>query len=71
MTGHRRPDRVDARIPVCDARGPRSSVTTALHVLEGNHLLYSERNLITIRDRKALELFAATPMVCRSWNTSA
>ena len=36
----------------------RSSVTTALHVLEGKHLVYSERNLITIRDRKALELFA-------------
>lgn len=36
----------------------RSSVTTALHLLEGKHLLYSERNLITIRDRKALELFA-------------
>lgn len=36
----------------------RSSVTTALHVLEGNHLIYSERNLITIRDRRALELFA-------------
>lgn len=36
----------------------RSSVTTALHVLEGKHLVYSERNLITIRDRRALELFA-------------
>jgi CRP-like cAMP-binding protein len=36
----------------------RSSVTTALHVLEGNQLIYSERNLITIRDRKALEVFA-------------
>jgi CRP-like cAMP-binding protein len=36
----------------------RSSVTTALHVLEGKHLVYSERNLITIRDRNALELFA-------------
>jgi len=36
----------------------RSSVTTALHVLEGNHLVYSERNLITIRDRSALEIFA-------------
>jgi len=36
----------------------RSSVTTALHVLEGKHLVYSERNLITIRDRQALELFA-------------
>ena len=36
----------------------RSSVTTALHVLEGKHLVYSERNLITVRDRPALELFA-------------
>jgi CRP-like cAMP-binding protein len=36
----------------------RSSVTTALHMLEGNHLIYSERSLITIRDRKALENFA-------------
>lgn len=36
----------------------RSSVTTALHVLEGKHLVYSERNLITVRDRMALELFA-------------
>lgn len=36
----------------------RSSVTTALHVLEGKHLVYSERNLITVRDRRALELFA-------------
>lgn len=36
----------------------RSSVTNALHMLEGNHLIYSERGLITIRDRKALEDFA-------------
>jgi CRP-like cAMP-binding protein len=36
----------------------RSSVTTALHVLEGLHLVYSERNLITVRDRPALERFA-------------
>jgi CRP-like cAMP-binding protein len=36
----------------------RSSVTNALHMLEGNHLIYSERNLITIRDRRALEDFA-------------
>jgi CRP-like cAMP-binding protein len=36
----------------------RSSVTNALHMLEGNHLIYSERSLITIRDRKALEEFA-------------
>lgn len=36
----------------------RSSVTTALHVLEGKQLVYSERNLITMRDRRALEVFA-------------
>jgi CRP-like cAMP-binding protein len=36
----------------------RSSVTNALHMLEGNHLIYSERSLIIIRDRKALEDFA-------------
>jgi CRP-like cAMP-binding protein len=36
----------------------RSSVTNALHMLEGNHLIYSERSLITIRDRSALEDFA-------------
>jgi CRP-like cAMP-binding protein len=37
----------------------RPSVTTALHVLEGNGLIYSDRGLITIRDRTALEAFAA------------
>ena len=37
----------------------RPSVTTALHVLEGNKLIYSERGLITIRDREALQSFAA------------
>lgn len=36
----------------------RPSVTTALHVLEGNRFLRSERGQITIRDRKALEEFA-------------
>ncbi|WDR02709.1 Crp/Fnr family transcriptional regulator [Devosia algicola] len=36
----------------------RPSVTTALHVLEGNHLVYSERGMLTIRDRAALENFA-------------
>jgi CRP-like cAMP-binding protein len=36
----------------------RPSVTTALHILEGNHLIRSERGVITIRDRKALEEFA-------------
>ena len=37
----------------------RPSVTTALHILEGNHLIYSKRGLITIRDREGLEKFAA------------
>ncbi|WP_108461560.1 Crp/Fnr family transcriptional regulator [Devosia naphthalenivorans] len=37
----------------------RPSVTTALHVLEGNRLIYSDRGLITIRDRAGLESFAA------------
>lgn len=37
----------------------RPSVTTALHVLEGNGLIYSDRGLITIRDRVGLEGFAA------------
>jgi CRP-like cAMP-binding protein len=36
----------------------RPSVTTALHVLEGNKLIYSERGVIIIRDRRGLELFA-------------
>jgi len=37
----------------------RPSVTTALHILEGNHLIYASRGLITIRNRQALEAFAA------------
>jgi CRP-like cAMP-binding protein len=37
----------------------RPSVTTALHVLEGNGLIYSDRGVITIRDRSGLEGFAA------------
>lgn len=37
----------------------RPSVTTALHVLEGNRLIVSERGLITVRDRKGLEAFAS------------
>jgi len=37
----------------------RPSVTTALHMLEGNRLIYATRGLITIRDRLALERFAA------------
>ena len=36
----------------------RPSVTTALHVLEGNGLIYADRGVITIRDRAALETFA-------------
>jgi CRP-like cAMP-binding protein len=36
----------------------RPSVTTALHVLEGNRFLRSERGLITMRDRKAMQEFA-------------
>lgn len=36
----------------------RPSVTTALHILEGNKLLRAERARITIRDRKGLEEFA-------------
>lgn len=37
----------------------RPSVTTALHVLEGNRLIKAERGHITIIDRKGLEAFAA------------
>ncbi|MNE45247.1 hypothetical protein D3C87_1815390 [compost metagenome] len=37
----------------------RPSVTTALHVLEGRKLIYSERGMIIVRDRPALEQFAA------------
>jgi CRP-like cAMP-binding protein len=37
----------------------RPSVTTALHVLEGNRLIYSTRGNVIIRDREALEQFAA------------
>jgi CRP-like cAMP-binding protein len=36
----------------------RPSVTTALHVLEGEKFIRSERGLITIRDRRGLEDFA-------------
>ena len=36
----------------------RPSVTTALHVLEGNRFIRAERGYVTIRDRAALELFA-------------
>ena len=37
----------------------RPSVTTALHGLEGNGLIHAERGLVTIRNRAALEDFAA------------
>ncbi|MBB5551037.1 Crp/Fnr family transcriptional regulator [Rhizobium lentis] len=37
----------------------RSSVTDALHILEGEHLIYSSRGLVIVRDRAALEAFAA------------
>lgn len=36
----------------------RPSVTTSLHVLEGNGLIRSQRGLIKIRDRSGLEEFA-------------
>ncbi|MBC7282942.1 Crp/Fnr family transcriptional regulator [Hoeflea sp.] len=35
----------------------RPSVTTALHVLEGNHFIKNERGFIKIQNRKALEEF--------------
>lgn len=37
----------------------RPSVTTALHVLEGNKLIYSHRANIIVRDREGLEAFAS------------
>jgi CRP-like cAMP-binding protein len=37
----------------------RPSVTTALHVLEGNRFITSSRGLVTMRDRAALEDFAS------------
>lgn len=36
----------------------RPSVTTSLHVLEGNRFIRAERSRITIRNRRALEEFA-------------
>ena len=36
----------------------RPSVTTTLHVLEGNGFIRSDRGYVTIRDRPALEAFA-------------
>jgi hypothetical protein len=37
----------------------RPSVTTAIHMLEGNRFISAERGFITIRDREGLEEFAA------------
>ncbi|CAH1688768.1 CRP-like cAMP-binding protein [Hyphomicrobiales bacterium] len=37
----------------------RASVTTALHVLEGNRFIHADRGRVIVRDRKALEAFAA------------
>ncbi|MGE7368436.1 Crp/Fnr family transcriptional regulator [Neorhizobium sp. NPDC001467] len=37
----------------------RPSVTTALHTLEGNKLIFSQRATIIVRDRRGLEAFAA------------
>lgn len=36
----------------------RPTVTTALHILEGNGFIRAERGLVTIRNREALETFA-------------
>ncbi|MBP1862283.1 Crp/Fnr family transcriptional regulator [Rhizobium herbae] len=36
----------------------RQSVTTALHVLEGKHMIEAERGLVRVRDRKGLQDFA-------------
>ncbi|WP_244425837.1 helix-turn-helix domain-containing protein [Rhizobium etli] len=37
----------------------RSSVIDALHILESEHLIYSTRGLVIIRNRASLEAFAA------------
>lgn len=36
----------------------RPSVTTALHLLEGKKLIYSERGVVSVRNRAGLEAFA-------------
>jgi CRP-like cAMP-binding protein len=36
----------------------RTSVTDALHILEGKHFIRAERGKVTIRDRTAMEAFA-------------
>ncbi|WP_309546373.1 Crp/Fnr family transcriptional regulator [Rhizobium rhizogenes] len=38
----------------------RQSVTTTLHVLEGKHLVLSQRGFVTIRDRVGLEALAGS-----------
>ena len=38
----------------------RPSVTNALHVLEGKHLIRSERGMVTIRNRGALESYVGS-----------
>jgi CRP-like cAMP-binding protein len=38
----------------------RQSVTTTLHVLEGKHLVLSQRGFVTIRDRAGLEALAGS-----------
>lgn len=38
----------------------RQSVTTTLHILEGNHLIVSERGFVVIRDRVGLEALAGS-----------
>ncbi|UWM80921.1 Crp/Fnr family transcriptional regulator [Rhizobium sp. SRDI969] len=53
----------------------RSSVTEALHILEGEHFIYSHRGLVIVRNRTSLEAFAAdaydVPGVSgRSWPDS-
>jgi len=36
----------------------RPGVTTALHVLEGHHLIMAKRGAVTVRNREALQKFA-------------
>ncbi|WP_419828244.1 Crp/Fnr family transcriptional regulator [Sphingomonas sp.] len=50
---------------VCHDRVRRPSVTTALHILEGNGFIRSERRCVIIRNRAALRSSPATPTACR------
>ena len=52
------PDRFDARLSFADARRRGPSVTIALHMLEGQRLIRSERALVVVRDRSGLEDYA-------------